>query len=541
MSQGLLDSLKSEQVVTRSLLQSKAAVHPDRHFAQFEDDACWTYRDALLQAARAANVLSELGVSQGTCVGIILPNGPDFLRAWFGAAMLGAVVLPINPAMRGVMLARPLAIGQPHVIIGDLAATFAEGLQNFCPAALVEPAALRGTDDAIPVLARDIELWDDEKWLMTSGTTGPSKLVRIPYLYAFWGYSTILMDQGFSADDVFQIDLPLFHTAAMSYVNASLASGSAIYVRSRPALDRYWEVARDARVSAGVLISSMVPTMMGQPPRAAEREHRMRFLVSSPIPPDISAFRERFGVPTIVTSLGSTEASTPLRGYAQPGYDPSYCGETVPGFEVRLVDDHDQEVRRGHAGEAIVRCSRPFVMSPGYVNDLAATGQAWRNGWFHTGDLLRQDPDGRFYFVGRTKDVIRRRGENISAYEVELAIATHPAVAEVVCVPVPSDSGVEDEVKAFIVLKPASVDAHADFLEYAHQRLPHYMVPRYYEFVDSIPKTSTGKPQKYVLRDLGNSISTWDSHQHGYMVTRSGIQRRPVKGPESSPTVAAQK
>ncbi|MGE2735664.1 AMP-binding protein [Mycolicibacterium vaccae] len=530
MTEEMLRSLTRQDVVTRSLLQSNAASHPDRRFAQFEDGTCWTYQEALSEAARAANVLKSFGVTQGSCVAIALPNGPAFLRALFGAAVLGATVLPINPAMRGVMLTRPLTVAEPKVLVADSAAISDGDLDSFHSLHLVDPTSLRGSDETLPVLAREIELWDDDKWLMTSGTTGPSKLVRIPYIYSFWGYSTILLGQNFGPDDVFQIDVPLFHAAAMGYVSATLACGSAIYVRSRPALDKYWEVAREARVTGGVLISSMVPVMMGYPPRDAERQHRVRFLVTAPVPPDISSFRQRFGVETVFTSLGSTEASTPLRGIAEPGCDPSFCGEIVPGFETRLVDENDQEVALGETGQLIVRSSRPFVMSPGYVNDPVATAEAWRNGWFHTGDLLRQDSSGRYYFVDRSKDVIRRRGENISAYEVELAIDRHCSVKEVACVPVPSDTGVDDEVKAFIVLKPGSTDTHADLLEHAFAHLPHHMVPRYLEFIEEIPKTPTGKPQKYVLRDRGNSGSTWDSHDHGYIVTRHGLKRPEAEG-----------
>lgn len=522
----MLESLTSEKVVTRSLLLLAADTHPDRHLVEFEDGSTWTYRQALLEASAAANALRASGLNQDDCVAVILPNGPDFLRTWFGAALLGAVLLPINPALRGPLLERPLRLADPTVIVVDPGhSAILNDVQIPSHTAVLEPAILHGSDTKVPEIDHAIELWDTEKYLMTSGTTGPSKLVRIPYLHAFWGYGTILQSQNFGPDDVFQIDLPLFHSAAMGYVNATLANGSAMYVRSRPALDSYWEIARDARVSGAILISSMVPTMMGYPPRAAEREHRMRFMITAPIPPDIPSFRERFGVSTLLTSFGSTEASTPIRGEAVPGIDPSYCGETMPGWEVRLVDAHDQEVPVGQVGEAIIRCNRPFVMSPGYVDDPVATAGAWGNAWFHTGDLLRQDSRGRFYFVDRTKDVIRRRGENISAYEVELAIANHQSVAEVACVPVPADSAVEDEVKAWIVIREGSDTAYADLLEHAYAALPHHMVPRYYEFTAAIPKTPTGKPQKYILRDRGNSADTWDSHAHGFKVTRWGIER----------------
>ena len=523
----LLSSLTSEQVVTRSLLLRNAADFPERRFATYEDGSSWTHGDALIEAARSANALRGSGVCRGDRVAIILPNGPDFLRAWFGAALLGATIVPINPALTGTLLARPFALAQPSVTVVH---PDYPGLSTLAEAELggtvINPAALRHGPNAIPSLDGDIGLWEDEKLLLTSGTTGPSKLVRVPYLYGYWGYTTILLGENFGPGDVFQIDLPLFHTAALGYINAALSTGSAIYVRARPALHNYWEIARDAQVTGAILISSMVSMMMAQPARPSELEHRVRLLVMAPIPTDFDAFQRRFGVCTILTSCGSTEASTPIRGVARRGLDPSYCGEVVPGFEVRLVDENDQEVPAGQTGEAIIRCSRPFAMSSGYVQDVAATAQAWRHGWFHTGDLLRQDANGRMHFVGRNKDVIRRRGENISAYEVELALAGHDAVDEVACVPVPSDTGIEDEVKVFVVCKKGAIGEPVELMTHAYAPLAHHMVPRYFEFVDAIPKTNTGKPQKYLLCSQGNTDATWDREAHGFRVTRRGIERQ---------------
>ncbi|KXW72613.1 hypothetical protein MPHL43072_02190 [Mycolicibacterium phlei DSM 43072] len=504
---------------------ANASERPQRRFVLFEDGTEWSYARTLDEAAAAGNALRELGVDQGDRVALIMSNGPDFLRLWFGAALLGATIVPLNPALKDELLTRPLKIAGPSAIFTEVA-ELRDELRDAFPGTPVMPAReVTASDRSIPELKREIGLWDDEKLLMTSGTTGPSKLVRVPYLYGYCGYSAILIAQGFRPGDVFQIDIPLFHTAALGYVNGALATGAGIYVRSKPALDRYWEIARDADVSAGILISSMVPVLMSQPPRDADRDHRVRFLMVAPLPPDIDDFKARFGIPVLLTACGSTEASTPFRGVGEQGVDTSYCGEVVPGFEVRLVDANDQEVPVGASGEAIVRAARPFMMSPGYVGDESATARAWRNGWFHTGDLLRADEHGRYYFVDRIKDVVRRRGENISAYEVERAFYSHPSVAEVACVAHPSDTGVEDEVKVFVVKTPGGQCTPAELLEHVYERLPYHMVPRYFEFIDALPKTTTDKPQKYLLREMGNSEATWDSVANGYRVTRHGIER----------------
>jgi crotonobetaine/carnitine-CoA ligase len=526
-----LAGLESGEVVTRDLLVKGAGEHPDRRLTLFEDGSTWTWRQALEQACAAANVLRSAGLGQDQILALILPNGPDFLRAWWGAALLGATILPINPALRGGLLERPLVIGQPAMLVTT--PELAEPLSSV-PAcrdlALIDAATLAGDDVSLPALAEPIGLWAIEKLLLTSGTTGPSKLVQVPYLHAYWGYTTILKAQDFAESDSFLIDVPLFHSAALGYTNATLAVGSGICVRSRPVLDSYWEIARDAGVTGAVLISSMVTALMTKDPRPADREHRIRFMLTSPVPVDVDAFKKRFGVSTVLTSFGSTETSAPVLGEARAGLDPTYCGEIRPGWDVLIVDARDQEVQPGTVGEAIVRCARPFVMTPGYAGDTGATARAFRNGWFHTGDLLRRDADGCFYFVGRAKDVIRRRGENISAYEVEVAVAEHPGVAEVACVPVPSDDGVEDEVKAWVVTKPGAAVSMAELLEHSVRTLPSYMVPRYFELIDTIPKTPTGKAQKFMLLDRGNSASTWDRAANGFAVTRRGLERHEIPG-----------
>jgi crotonobetaine/carnitine-CoA ligase len=257
---------------------------------------------------------------------------------------------------------------------------------------------------------------------------------------------------GFDADDVFLVDLPLFHAGGLYSVMMSLASGASFVVRAAPALGSYWETARKLGVTTAVLVSSMVTFLQAQPARASDTDHRLRRVLSIPMPREAQAFMHRFGIEVMVTGYGSTEV--PAAVWTHYGADrpdrpivPDSCGQVRDGFEVRLVDAHDVEVPDGEVGEAIVRTDVPWMMSQGYVNDDAATVAAWRNGWFHTGDLLRRDAEGNYFFVDRATDSLRRRGENISTFEVEAQVATFPGVAEVACVAARCGEHVDDEVK----------------------------------------------------------------------------------------------
>jgi crotonobetaine/carnitine-CoA ligase len=213
-----------------------------------------------------------------------------------------------------------------------------------------------------------------------------------------------------------------------------------------------------------------------------------------------------------------TEISAPLITDPNPT-KPGTCGRVRPGVEVRLVDEHDCEVPVGEVGEFIVRTDAPWAMNHGYFAMPEATAVAWRNGWFHTGDLGRRDADGNHYFVDRLKDSIRRRGENISSMEVESELCAHPAVREAAVIAVPSDLA-EDEVMAVVAPVPGERLDPAELIDFLRPRLAYFAIPRYFRFVDELPKTPTSKIQKMPLRQEGITDSTWDREAHGIRVQR---------------------
>jgi carnitine-CoA ligase len=522
-----------EDVAIRSVLERHAATWPDEVFITFEDGSSWTRIQGLQAAYGAANELRRAGVQQGDGVAVMLGNGPDFFRAWWGISALGATIIPVNTAYRGTLLAHLLRLAAPRFMVSNDAGYMAVGAiedTTVIPPVRLRPPDLHSDDDSAPELERPIMIQDTAALVMTSGTTGPSKLAPNSQLHLYLGGSWFTDERSRGREDIFLIDLPLFHAAALWLGTASIVRGVRLMVRSAPDMKNYWEVARDAGATMGILLSTMVPFLLAQPSRPAEREHSLRTMIASPPPPNVTEFMQRFNLPEVWTGYGLSEVASPLVYVDTDMMAPGCCGRQREGFECRLVDDNDIEVPAGTPGQLIVRSDQPWMMSHEYVDNPEATAAAWRNGWFHTGDMLREER-GQYFFVDRIKDALRRRGENISATELEAEVRSHPAVAEVACVSHRPHGTVEDEVKAWIV--PVA-DAEIDFpelLQYCVDRMAHFMVPRYFEVVSELPKTPSLRVKKFELRERGNSEATWDRDEHGMRVTRNGLEvTEPVLG-----------
>ena len=526
-----------DEVALRPVLERYAAQRPDETHLWFEDGTSWNRAQGVREAYAAANALRAAGVEQGDRVGVLLGNGPDFVRAWWGTLFLGATLVPINIAYRGNLLAHILRLSGPRVVVSDdtgHALVDAVAMDAGLDAVRLRPDDLRGgsagSDIRAPELARPLTIWEPGALVMTSGTTGPSKLATNTPWHMYLGGSWFTTERSIDPSDIYLIDLPLFHGAALWQGTGSLVAGIGLSLRNAPDLRNYWEIARDTGATMGILLSTMVPFLLQQPVRAAEREHRLRTMIVNPPPPDIVEFMERFGLPETWTGYGMTEVPAPLVYSAGDLMRPGYCGRQRDGFECRLVDDHDIEVPDGTPGELIVRTDQPWMIAAEYISNPEATATAWRNGWFHTGDLMRRE-DGQYFFVDRSKDAMRRRGENISSTELEAELRAHPDIAEVACVPHRPEGTVEDEVKAWIVVADgAELDFEA-LLRWCVERMAHFMVPRYFEVTDELPKTPSLRIKKFELRGRGNSERTWDREEHGLQVSRSGLREaRPVQG-----------
>ena len=513
------------------------SIDPDKVLAREADGNDSVSWAQLHERALAwAGMLASLGVKRGECVATMLPNEVSSIVSWVGASYLGAVETPVNDAYRGSWLETVLDGAEVSVAV-----VHADFLENWLPllshrqlSAVVVVggeerdemagatrvvsvgAALADRDNfSRPVLAGPSEVGSV---LWTSGTTGRSKGVINP-----WGQwwdkmtrSNYFAEGELGRDDVGYRPWPVFHMSGRESVYRCGVTGGSVYLRRRFSVNSWLSDVREGGCTWTSLAGGVADFLMGQPEGADDADNPMRVAILAPLPARIDDFRERFGIERIYTTIGSTEVNNPIssRDYHVDGSNRLSCGRVNDGREVKLVDEHGDVVGPG-VGELCVRDERhEHVITSGYLHNEQATQSATREeGWFRTGDVLRRDEEGQFYFVDRNKDMIRRRGENISSYEVELAVDSHPLVAECAAYAVPADHA-EEEVMVAVVpkdgadLEPAELHAHLRAV------MPVFVVPRYIDIVADLPRTPSAKIQKSPLRERGVSATTWDAVVH---------------------------
>jgi len=516
----------------RSLVLDGAERWPDREVFAFDHGAAWTRQDLLSESCRAANALAERGIGTGDPVALFMDNGPGLVRAWLGAAMAGAVVVPMNVGYRGRVLRDVCGKLQPGAVVVDAGYRERFSQAGADGPVLVDPGELAGDNDRVP----DVSLApsDVHALLLTSGTTGGSKASRSTHAYMLY-VGRYLADPrtGLGEGDVFLADLPFCHLSSLAPSIQMLCMGGKVVVRDRPDLKNYWATASRWGATFSILAGTMAELLLTVAPTERDRAHSLRFVLASPLPSDPAAFCERFGV-KLMTAYGLTEGSIVCVKYPDDEIPPGSCGRPRPEVELRIVDEHDMEVPAGAPGELLIRNRLPWVTGQGYVGDDPATVALWKNQWLHTGDVLHADAEGHYYFHDRLKDSLRRRGENISSWEVEREVLAYPTVLEAACVASVQELGADDEVKVFIVPRPGATVDFPDLLAFLADRMPHYMVPRYLELIDEFPKTPSARVRKGDLRTKGNTAATWDRDTAGYRVSRAGLER-----PEGAPRSAA--
>ncbi|WP_024277397.1 AMP-binding protein [Xanthobacter sp. 126] len=527
-------ALSRDHAVLRAMLERRAAERPQAPFVQFwpgpAETCTWSYAEALARVRRRAATLVRHGVRRGDHVLCFMGNGPELLATWFAINYLGAVYVPLNTASRGRPLEHILNDADAPLMIAE--AGLLPRLREVAPgklsvvltvAGVPEPVpgldvvALEDRDDFAPAdldLDRPIEPWDTQAIMYTSGTTGSPKGVISSYTQLY----TMGPDAFAVADDErCLICGPIFHCGSTLYVYAQLARGLSIGMMREFRTQDFWPAVRETGSTYVLLLGVMASFLLKAPPAATDRDHPLRRAFITPFGEDGPAFAERFGVEAW-TIYNMTEIASPL--HAGPGItEKGIAGQPRPWFELRIVDEHDLEVPEGATGELVIRAHRPWALMKGYYNNPAATAEAMRNGWFHTGDGFRRTADGNFFFVDRLKDVIRRRGENISSFALEAEVRTHPAVKECAAVAVPSALS-EDEVLVVVTpVEGAALDAE-DLIRFLAAGIPHYMVPRYIRQVEALPKTASGKVQKHELRAAGVTSDTFDREAAGIRIGR---------------------
>ncbi|MGE0388288.1 MAG: AMP-binding protein [Gammaproteobacteria bacterium] len=501
---------------------------PERTCARFpaHGDEHWTWARADAEASRAAHLLRRLGVGRGDAVALFHEAAPDHLRFMLGALRLGAVAAPVNDAYRGEVLRHALDLCGARVALCSaaflerIAALELASLRTLvvagdAPAALVEslrerfeivPAAAAADMPASAPEVEPIHFWDPYCAVFTSGTTGPSKAALSPYaqIHAVVEHNLL---RWLGPDDVYLIDSPMFHVSGLLSLYVMLCTGGQMVFYPKFSSAQYWERVRKHRATAGTIM--MLEFLWKQPPRPDDADNTLRWVLTGMLPPYLEDWRARFGVDTVFTFFNMSEISAPLQTGPNPANHRS-AGRVRPGAQVRIVDEHDVEVPAGTVGELVVRTDRPWEICIGYLGNPQATADAWRNGWFHTGDAFWRDAEGWYYFVDRLKDSIKRRGENVSSFEVEQAIAAHPAVLECAVVAAPGEIAGDQEVRAVIALHPGATLAAAELTTFLEPRLPRFMLPRYIDFVAALPRNQSTKVLKNALRAQGIGPGTWD-------------------------------
>ncbi len=513
-----------EDCVLRPLLDRRARETPDKVFVKFADGgATWTYAELRQHVRETAAALQALGVRQGEAVLVWLPNGPEVLRVWLAINYIGAIYVPLNLAYRGQLLEHAVRSSGARLIVGhpDLLPRLQDidvgNLEQRVP--IVRADSLRQPGDGPTEPERPIMPWDTMSVIYTSGTTGPSKGVLCSYLHVTSAGNAFV---AVTADDRCMVNLPMFHAGGTGVTYRMLVKGGSIALVEAFDTNSFWDTVRATGTTCLTLLGAMVPFLLKLPPVPGDRQHTLRKVLLIPLSDDAQAFADRFGV-DVYTSFNMTETSWPLLSERNPSVRGT-CGRPRAGVEVRIVDENDCEVGPGVIGELIVRTDTPWAMNHGYNNNPEATARAWRNGWFHTGDGFRRDEDGNFFFVDRLKDAIRRRGENISSFEVEAELMAHPAVREAAAVAVPSEHG-EDEVLAVVAPVAGKTVDPVELLGFLLPRMPHFMVPRYVRVLPELPKTPTQKTQKNLLRADGVTPDTWDREAAGIRVRRERLAK----------------
>lgn len=497
-----------------------------RQARRFGDAPCltiagaqWRHGEAASHVARRAGALRAAGVERGDRVAVMGSNRIETLEVVLACGWIGAVAVPVNTGSMAAQVEHVLRDSGAKLLVID--ALLVERLPSPLPDALQRIWVVG--EPEIPASAAMAQPWPESSEavpaahilpadlfaiLYTSGTTGPPKGAMCPHAqYVAWGLNTARM-LGVTADDVLCTTLPLFHINALNTYAQAAVTGSHAIIEPRFSVSGFWKAVHERQATVTYLLGAMVPMLLAQPATPAERGHRLRIGLGPGAPAAAAqSFRERTGV-SLLEGYGSTETNFVLA--TSIGAEPDGTMGTVqPGFQARVVDEHDVEVPAGEAGELVMRADEPHAFASGYWGLPDKTVEAWRNLWFHSGDRVVREADGRIRFVDRLKDSIRRRGENISSWEVEQVLLSHPDVATAGVFPVRSELA-EDEVMAALVPRAGAVLDAQDVWRWCEARLPKFAVPRYLEVMDDLPRTANGKVQKFVLRERGVTKDTLD-------------------------------
>ncbi len=515
------------------LVSEKARENGDRTWLTFEDGRTYSYRQFDVLSDAVATGLYELGVRADDRVAIFAFNSPEWLMAYFAVAKLGAVPVTVNTGFIKDPLVYNLRASRSEYLVVDsrlLKAYLAveEQLDEIKGVIVIGKSRFDGKDqprkrcvfleDLLNCTPRpEVRAKKHEKdpcaMILTSGTTGPSKVV-VDSNAQFISTALFMIDAGgIRHDSVVYVYLPLFHIMALDLATvASMLANASMVLVERFSPGTFWQDVKKYGITHFHAVGPILEMLLKQPPTPLEKDHGPLVAVAYASKEIWNLARERFNL-SITGGYGSTEAgipvSSPYRTVVGGKNPPGSCGLPGPHVEVKVMDELGRFLPPGKVGEIVLRPKLPWATFLEYYGMPQQTVEAFRGLWFHTGDAGYFDENGYLYFVDRLKDAIRRRGENISSYEVEQVLLKNARVQEVAVIPAPSEVG-EDEVMAVVVPKPGENLSPADVVDYCLENMPHFWVPRYVRFVEALPRTPTGRIEKFKLRGEGVTPDTHD-------------------------------
>ena len=541
-------ALPRERWTLVEAVRHQARAQGEREFLSFENGERFSFAEFDRLTDCLATALADLGLTAGDRILGLLTNSKEFMITMIATHKLRAVFVPVNTELRGGFLEHQIINSSPRIIVVDdnLMGRFSsfdpsetgietvvgvgdESSPDISKLGLLAEVSQVRMDSLLDTTPNTEKLADPSPSdvctiMYTSGTTGPSKGVLMPQGHCYLFALGIVAAMELTEQDRYFCCMPLFHANGLfMQVYASLLAGSSCHVTKRFSVTDWLNIVREENITVTNALGVMPEFIFRSPPSPNDRDHKMTRILAIPVAEEWGvAMQERFGV-KLRQGFGMTEVN--MVAYSDLD-DPVMSGCAGPPlsdfFEAIIADpDSDVELPRNQVGEILVRPKIPFCFNVGYFKMPDKTVEAWRNLWFHTGDAGRMDSEGRLFFVDRIKDRIRRRGENISSYELEQTLNEYPGVIESAAVGlrVPGAGG-EDEIKAVIAINGPSPDPEA-FLDWCVPRMPRHTVPRYLEFVAELDKTASGKIRKQAIRDAGVTENTWDRESIGYVISRS--------------------